>query len=206
LFEQELIMAYTMIGVYDTYARAEAALDELLSRGFARHKLHLGPIEDTPVGREAELRLLEQSDDQTMNRLTLAGFLRTLSGQQDNHGDIYMEAVRRGSYVLLADAENDQEADQAMDVMARHGPVNIDEVSSRWRREGWTRYDPAAAAMTQDEIEFEHSAAPEEKPTSPIHEVQGYPVKDEAAEPAIQTPFPRNEAMRLGVRMFQRGF
>jgi hypothetical protein len=199
-------MAYTVIGAYDTYARAEAALDGLLSRGFARHKLHLGPIEDTPVGREAALRLLEQSDDQTMNRLTLTGFFRTLSSQQDNHGDIYMEAVRRGSYVLLADAENDQEADQAMDVMARHGPVNIDEVSSRWRSEGWARYDPAAAAMTQDQIELDHSAAPEDRPTPPIQEVQGYPVKDEAAEPAIQTPIPKNEAKRLGIRLFQRGF
>jgi hypothetical protein len=59
-----------------------------------------------------------------------------LSGQQDNQGDTYLELVRRGSYVLLANAENDQEADQAMDVMARHGPVDIDEISSRWRREG----------------------------------------------------------------------
>jgi hypothetical protein len=200
------MMAYTVIGVYDSYARAEAALDELLSRGFARHKLHLGPIEDTPVGRQAELRALEQSDDQSMNRLTLPGFFRTLAGQQDNQGDTYLELVRRGSYVLLANAENDQEADQAMDVMARHGPVDIDEVSSRWRREGWSRYDPAAAAMTQAEIELEHSAATEEKPTLPIQEVQGYPVKDEAAEPAIQTPIPRNEAQRLGVRLFQRGF
>jgi hypothetical protein len=117
-----------------------------------------------------------------------------------------MEAVRRGSYVLLADAESDEEADQAMDVMARHGPVNIDEVSSRWRREGWSRYDPVAAAMTQDEIEREHGAAPEEKPTLPVQEVQGYPAKDEAAEPAVHTPIPRNEAKRLGVRLFQRGF
>jgi hypothetical protein len=199
-------MAYTVIGVYDTYTRAERALDELLSRGFARHKLHLGPIEDTPVGREAALRALDQSDDLSMNRLTLPGFFRTLFDQQDNHGDIYMEAVRRGSYVLMANAENDQEADQAMDVMARHDPVNIDESTSRWRRQGWSRYDPAAAAMTQDEIELERSAYTEEKPTLPIQEVQGNPVKDEAAEPAIQTPIPRNEAQRLGLRLFQRGF
>lgn len=37
-------------------------------------------------------------------------------------------------------------------------------------------------------------------------EVQGDPVKDEAAAPAIHTPIPRNEANRLGVRLFQRGF
>jgi hypothetical protein len=199
-------MAHTVIGVFNSYARAEAALNELATRGFARNKLHLGPIEDTPVGRAAELRALDQSDDQSMNRFSLPGFFRTLSGEQDNHGDVYLEAVRRGSYVLMANAENDQEADQAMDVMARHDPVNIDEVSSRWRREGWSRYDPAAAALTQDEIELEQSAYTEEKPTLPIQEVQGDPVKDESAEPAIQTPIPRNEAQRLGVRLFQRGF
>ncbi len=199
-------MAYTVIGVYDTYARAQEAFDALLSRGFSRHTLRLAPIEDTHVGREAEQRLLEQSDDQSMNRLTLPEFFRTLSGQQGNQGDIYMEAVRRGSYVLMADAENDEEADQAMDVMARHGPINIDEVSSQWRRAGWEGYDATAAAMTQIEIEREQGAGAEEKPTLPVQEVQGYAAKDEAAAPAVQTPIPRNEAHRLGVRLFQRGF
>jgi hypothetical protein len=141
-----------------------------------------------------------------MHRLTLPEFFRTLFGQQDNRGDVYLEAVRRGSYVLTANAENDQEADQAMDIMARHQPVNIDEYSSRWRREGWSRYDPAAAAMTQDEVELERSVYTEEKPTLPIEVVQGNPAKDEAAEPAIHTPIPRNEARRLGVRLYQRGF
>jgi hypothetical protein len=198
-------MAYTVIGVYDTEARAEAALDELLSRGFARQNLHLGLIEDTPAGRAAALRALDQSDDQSMNRLSLPEFFGTLFGQQDNHGDIYLEAVRRGAYVLTVNADNDQEADQAMDVMARHDPVNIDEHSSRWRRQGWSRYDPDAAAMTQDEVELERSAYTEEKPTQPIEVVQGNPVKD-AAAPAVQTPIPRNEAQRLGVRLYQRGF
>jgi hypothetical protein len=199
-------MAYTVIGVYDTYERAEDTLNELLTGGFARHKLHLGLIEDTPVGREAALRALEQSDEQSMSRTTLPELFRTLFGQRDDQGDIYLEAVRRGSYVLMANAENDQEADQAMDLMARHDPVNIDEVSSRWRRQGWSKYDPAAAAMTQDEVELEHSPYTEERPSLPIQQVQGYPIKDEAAEPAIQTPIPRNEAQRLGVRLFQRAF
>jgi hypothetical protein len=200
------MMAYTVIAVYDAYDQAQAALDELLSRGYARHKLHLGLVEDTPAGREAALRALEQSDDQATNRVTLPDFFRSLFGQQDNHADIYLEAVRRGSYVLTANAENDQEANQAMDVMARHHPVDIDEHSSRWRRQGWSRYDPTAAAMTQDEIELEQSPYTEEKPTLPIQQVQGYPVKDQAAEPSVHTPIPRNEAERLGVRLFQRGF
>jgi hypothetical protein len=199
-------MAYTVIGVYDTYEQAEGAFNELVSRGFARHKVHFDPIEDTPVGRAAALWALEQSDDQSMNRLTLPEHFRTLFGEQDDQGDIYLEAVRRGSYVLMADAEDDQQADQAMDVMARFDPVNIDEQSSRWRRQGWSRYDPAAAAMSQDEVELERTAVTEERPTLPIEEVQGNPIRDEDAAPDIQTPIPRNEAQRLGIRLYQRGF
>jgi hypothetical protein len=193
-----------VIALYDAYDRAEAALNELLSRGFARQKLHLGPIEDTPLGREAALRVLDHSEDVSESPLTLPEFFRTLSGQQGNEGDIYLEALRRGSYVLRADADNDQEADQALDVMARHKPVNIDERASRWRGQGWSNYDPAARAMTQDEVELERSAYTEERPTLPIGAVQGVPVRDFAVEPA--TPIPRNEAQRLGVRLYQRGF
>jgi hypothetical protein len=202
--KQEFIMAYTVIGVYDAYSRAEVALHDLLSRGFPRHKLYLAPIEDTPAGRVAALRELDQLDDQSTNRLTLPEFFRALFGQDHSNRDIYLEAVRRGSYVLMANADNDQEADQAMEIMARHRPSDIDEISSRWRRHGWSGFDPAAAAMTEDEIERERSSYTEEKPTLPIQAVQGVPVKGEVAEPA--TPIPRNEAQRLGVRLFQRGF
>jgi hypothetical protein len=197
-------MAYTVIAVYDNYDRAEGALNALVAHGFERHKLHLGLIEDTPVGRAAALRALDQADEQSMNRLTLPEFFGTLFGQQDKQGDVYLEAVRRGGYVLMANAENDQEADQAMDVMARHHPLNIDEYSSRWRRQGWSKYDPGAAAMTQEEVELERSAITEEKPSLPLEQVQGFPIRDDVAEPA--TPIPRNEAQRLGVRLYQRGF
>jgi hypothetical protein len=152
------------------------------------------------------LRGVEQSEDQSTNRLTLPEFFRTLFDQQDGNGDMYLEAVRRGSYVLMVNADNDQQADQAMDVMARHHPVNIDERSSQWRRQGWSKFDPAAEAMTADEAELERSLHTEERPTLPIEEVQGFPVKDESAEPDIRIPIPRNEAQRLGVRLFQRGF
>jgi hypothetical protein len=206
LFETEFIMACTVIGFYDAYFRAENALNDLLSRGFPRHKVYLGPIEDTPSGRAVTLRELDQSDDQSVNRLTLPGFFRALFSRQDSDGDIYLEAVRRGYYMLMANADNDQEADQAMDVMARHHPVNIDKRSSRWRSQGWSGFDPAAAAMTEDETATERSAYTEEKPSMPIQEVQGAPVTGRAAGPSIQTPIPRNEAQRLGIRLFQRGF
>jgi hypothetical protein len=200
-------MAYTLIAVYDNYSDAESALKDLLSQGFARHKMHLGLVEDTPLGREAALQKLEQADDQSTNRLTLPDFFRTLFGNEpDSDRDIYLEAVRRGSYVLMVNAENDQQAHQAIDAMASHHPVNIDERSAGWRNRGWTRFDPAAVAMTQDEVDLERSLYAEERPTLPIQQVQGDPVKDGGAIPGTDLPMLRNEAQRLGVRLIQRGF
>jgi hypothetical protein len=182
-------MAYTVLAVYPLFDQAEGALDELLSLGYARHKLCLGPAADTPAAREAALQGREQSDDLSIHQATLPESLRAQLGQHADQGDAYLEAVRRGSYVLMANADNDQEADHAMSVMARHRPVNIDAVSARWRRQGWSRYDPAAPAMTQEEVELERSAITDEKP----------------ALPAEQMQVPRDEAQRLGVRLFQRG-
>jgi hypothetical protein len=75
---------------------------------------------------------------------------------------------------------------------------------SIWKQQGQSGFDFGTASMEEDEIERERSSYTEEKPTLPTQAVQGVPVKGELAEPA--TPIPRNEAQRLGVRLFQRGF
>jgi hypothetical protein len=199
-------MAYTVIGVYDSYSDAESALNDLLSRKFPRHKMYLGLIEDSPLGREAALKKLEQSDGESTSPLTLPEFFRALFGDGQHEGDIYLEAVRRGSYVLMVNADDDAQADQAMDVMARHHPVNINERSARWRERGWSRFDPATEALTQDEVELEHSLVMEDRPSLPLQQVQGFPARDESAEPGSDLPILRNEAQRLGVRLYQRGF
>jgi hypothetical protein len=212
-------MAYTVIGVYDNYSDAEESLKDLVSRGFPRHTMNLGLIEDSPVGRRAELQRIVQSDEDSTNRLSLPDFMRTLFGDGQQDRDIYLEAVRRGSYVLMVNAENDEQSRQAMDVMGHHHPVNIDERSSQWRNRGWDHYDPSASAMTQADIDYERSLLPEVTPSLPIQEVQGDPVKDAAAKPGGETIEDlmgdaqrlgisrlSEEAQRLGVRLYQRGF
>jgi hypothetical protein len=212
-------MAYTVIGVYDNYSDAEESLKDLVSRGFPRHTMNLGLIEDSPVGRRAELQRIVQSDEDSTNRLSLPDFMRTVFGNGQQDRDIYLEAVRRGSYVLMVNAENDEQSRQAMDVMGHHHPVNIDERSSQWRNRGWDHYDPSASAMTQADVDYERSLLPEVTPSLPIQEVQGDSVKDAAAKPGGETIEDlmgnaqrlgisrlSEEAQRLGVRLYQRGF
>jgi hypothetical protein len=200
-------MASTLIGVYDDYAHAEQALNDLLAHRFHRGDVQISPVEATPFGRQAALRALDQADDQSSNSVSLAEYFRTLFGaNQDNSNvDIYLEAVRRGAYLLIVDAKTDRERDQAREIMSRFHPVDIDERSAQWRSRGWSKYDTSMPLFTDPEIEQERSLYTEERPSQSIPQVQG-DTKSETANPFItgQVQARMNEAWQGSVRIFER--
>jgi stress response protein YsnF len=71
-----------------------------------------------------------------------SGLTNRLSGfniPEDKIG-IYAEAMRRGSPVLVAHAEDDNARDIARQLDAM-GSIDLDAASTRWRKDGWTDYD-----------------------------------------------------------------
>jgi hypothetical protein len=60
----------------------------------------------------------------------------------------YAEGVRRGGTLVSVRVE-DQYTDKALDILNRHNPVDLDERSQQWRREGWTGYRDDIADTTQ---------------------------------------------------------
>jgi hypothetical protein len=191
-------MASTLIGVYDRQAQAERVFNELLAKGFPRSALQLSPAEDAPQGRQAALRALERTDDESTSSLSLPEFFRTLFGSvQDNEStDIYLEAVRRGAYLVIVNAEREEQRNQALEVMQRYDPVDIDERSAQWRSKGWTKYDISAPLLDEPALGHESTLYTEERPTLPVQQTQGDP-KGEAASSRLP---------RSSVRIFQRGF
>lgn len=59
-------------------------------------------------------------------------------GEGDAH--IYAEAVRRGGTLLMVHTSDDN-SDRVQDLLDRHKPVDIDELSEDYRRGGWDRFD-----------------------------------------------------------------
>lgn len=155
-------MANTIVGVYDHYSQAESALNDLLALGFPRSALMMGPAEDTLIGRQAALRMLEKADDRSNSSLVIPEFFRTLFGgdRENEYVDIYAEAVRRGSYLLIVNVDNAVQRDQALEAMDRYGPVDIDARAAEWKSQGWSGYDDSAPAMSDAEIDRERSAHP----------------------------------------------
>jgi uncharacterized protein (TIGR02271 family) len=61
----------------------------------------------------------------------------------DEDRPTYAEGVRRGGAMVSAQVE-DAHMDAAMDVLERHGAVDLDEREAEWRKSGWTGAGAAA--------------------------------------------------------------
>jgi hypothetical protein len=75
----------------------------------------------------------------------LAGALIGL-GISKEEAETYAEAVRRGGYLVIVNA-SDEDANKAADradILNRHDPIDIEERAEYWRQSGWRGYQPGA--------------------------------------------------------------
>ena len=68
-------------------------------------------------------------------------------GVPEEEAHYYAEGVRRGGILVTVAAEDEAQADLAVDVMKRHGAVDIDERATEWKKQGWTGRFEADASM-----------------------------------------------------------
>ncbi|RYY63292.1 MAG: DUF2382 domain-containing protein, partial [Comamonadaceae bacterium] len=129
----------TVIGAFDDRAQAQRAVDQLVQRGFDRGDVHIEQQEGTaaapainPTGHDNDPRGQHDMGG-------VRGFFASLFGQDspDGHASTYHEAVRRGSSVVVVDARDEPQAEQAVDCLHQLGAVDVDERKEQWRSAGW---------------------------------------------------------------------
>lgn len=182
--------ARSVVGVYDEYSDAQAAVQALVADGFQRSNIQLSNEADTSGTSAAATASTQKSSG------GISGFFRSLFGSdQDEYHDTYAESVRRGSYVLTVQARDDDEADRASDIMNRFGPVDIDERAGQWKQQGWSRYDESAPRYTDEEIRQERSAYQAARPAGTATGT----TTDQTRIPVVE------EELKVGKRAVQRG-
>lgn len=195
-------MENTVIGVYDSYAQAQNAMNELIASGFSPNDVQLRPdAQGTTATTTA-----------TSARGTGIGhFFRSLFGMDEDRteGDVYSEAVRRGSCVLTAHADSDERRDQATDIMNRFDPIDIDERATHWRSQGWTGYDASAPGFTDSEIQRDRSLYGQDRGARTTTNLQAGTTEagtTQATGGQEQTRIPVvEEALQVGKRAVPRG-
>jgi uncharacterized protein (TIGR02271 family) len=107
----------------------------------------------------------------------------TSAGVPEEHARYYEEGVRRGG-TLVTIAASDTDADEVMDIMNRHNPIDIEERAAQWRSAGAT----AAGAMA--------SGASRE---APVAATAARNVEGQQHIPVVE------EELRVGKREVERG-
>ena len=187
--------AHSVVGVYDNYTDAQAAVHALVTSGFPRSNIQLSP--ETDAGDTTATSTT--AGDQKESTGGIGGFFRSLFGSEQNqHHDTYAESVRRGSYVLTVEARDDHEADRAADIMNQYNAVNIDERASQWKQQGWSGYDANAPRYTEEQIRQERSAYQQARSAGTTTEQTRIPVIQEEMKVG------KREVQRGGVRIFRR--
>jgi len=193
----------TVVGVYDNFSDAESAVQALISSGFTRANVQLNPEKDD-YGTTSDGT---NSSTSATHSGGIRGFFASLFGSDDytEQHDVYSESVRRGSYVLTVNVQDQADVDRAVEVMNRFNAVDVDERVSHWKQQGWSKYDESAPRYSRDEIEKERSsysqlrAAGTSTGTSAgTSETARIPVIEEELKVG------KREVQRGGVRVFQR--
>lgn len=189
-------MANTVVGVYDSYAQAQNAMNELLVSGFSRDEIQLNPESDRTAAGQTTATASEKSTGSG-----IGNFFRSLFGMDEDRTDrdVYSEAVRRGHCVLTVNADSDEEGDRAVDIMNRFNPIDIDERASYWRSQGWTGYDESAPMLTDSEVEKERTLYGQGRTAGTETAATQSATGEQTRIPVVE------EQLKVGKRAVQRG-
>jgi hypothetical protein len=126
--KREAAMRHTVIGLFNTYAEAEAARDTLVQTGFARETIELQANAEPSVG---------SATDEVAGSGVLANIERFLaslfaSGPRAPETARYSEALRRGAVLVVIDAASESHAELARNTLTRLGATDIGERSPDW--------------------------------------------------------------------------
>jgi uncharacterized protein (TIGR02271 family) len=189
----------TVIAAFDSSADAQAAVDALTSAGVSRSNIKMQPESNSSL--ESATGTTTTHDEGG----GIGGFFRSLFGMDDDyksHHDVYAESVRRGHYVVTVHADSERELDEAINVLNRFNPVDIDQRAEHWKSQGWSGYDASAPAYGRDEIERERSSYASLSSSRGNNNAGSTKVGDTANAQRIPVI---EEELQVGKRVIQRG-
>lgn len=144
---------HTVIAVFDEPGAAQAAADRLLRSGFAPEDVHVeggGAAPETASSRIRERTLATAEREIAVGPRVLTQvehfFDRLLgAGEHARHARTYAEVVQRGGTVVVADAADAAQADEAAAVLHQLGAVDITERVEQWGAAGWSAPEAGSA-------------------------------------------------------------
>lgn len=179
-------MATTLVGIFDDFASAQRAVQELTQVGFQQGEVSF--IRNEPAGKGYTTYGGKNSTDYTKGTNIgdkAANFFDSIFGTDinDDERGLYSEAVRRGSTVLIVNT-NESKTEQVVEVLNRNGAVDVERRAAQYRSTGYQGFNQSAAIYNSEQTQSE---------------LQTFANQGEIALPVIE------EQLAVGKRVVQRG-
>jgi uncharacterized protein (TIGR02271 family) len=140
-------MSRTVTALYDTRAEAESA------------KQRLSSAVDVESARIIDKDNSGSSDQQQGSSLGSLGI-----SSEDRHA--YGEGINRGGFLLCAEVDSDEDADEIVRVLEQTSSVDLDDRQNSWKSEGWAPFSGASGfggGSDTDRTRTETSTTQEER-------------------------------------------
>jgi len=127
------------------------------------------------------------------------------AGVPEDDANYYAEGVRRGGTLVTVNSSDDM-AENAYDIMQRHGAVDIDERGAQWQSSGWSRFDENAQPYTSQELSGFNTARASSPSTMNRSTTTGTSNTTNRTADSGETVLPvMEEEIQVGKRQVQRG-
>ncbi|GAB2454668.1 hypothetical protein GCM10011375_02220 [Hymenobacter qilianensis] len=135
-------MAHTVIGVFNTAAEAQRAVQQLEQNGFQRDYVDVAPFNQTGASGSNYTTGANTSTNTTGTRAEAVAdnagdkignfFSNLFGGDDDNTTRNYSNVVRSGKSLVTVHAQSASEAERARDLLDDLGAVDVDDVASQY--------------------------------------------------------------------------
>ncbi len=178
-------MATTLVGIFDDFAAANKAVQQLSQAGVKQGDIS---IVRNDGGKGYETYGGANSKDYTTGNSIgdkISNFFDGIFGTDINNDErgVYAESVRRGSTIVTVKTD-DAMTERAADVLNNAGAVDVNRRQAQYRASGYNKFDQKAPLYTAEQTQSE---------------MKNYSGKDEIALPVIE------EQLNVGKRVVQRG-
>ena len=182
-------MATTIVGIFDNYTQAQAAVKALSGAGIKQGSVSIARNE--PAGKGYTTYGGANSKDYDTGTSiggSISDFFANLFGGDNDPAlkderDIYAESVRRGGTAVTVQVE-DNMVEKAADILNDNGAVDVDRRAAQYRKTGYKNYDAKAPLYNAEQSKTE---------------LRQYAGEGEVALPVIE------EQLNVGKRVVQRG-
>jgi len=127
-------MAQTVVGIFDSSAEAQRAVEQLTSRGFSSSNID---VANNTTNRSASSTGTGDEHESGIGR-----FFRTLFSDDDS--DKYTTVANRSQSIVTVHAQSSDEAEMAADILDEYGAVDVDEKAASY---GYSRSDSGSGTL-----------------------------------------------------------